>query len=642
MVRGKDKGIVALFICLKIISSFINWTPDWVINILSCSMGWFVYRIIGFRRDVIEQNLKLVFEKEKSETEIKRLALQNYQHYARTLFEILRSITWGEKEYLENTKITGLDNIASLLKAKKGGVFLGTHLGNWEVSISTVAVHGVPVDVVVKEAKSALGQKFLDWYRGRFGVGIFFETKTVKEIFNSFNSGRFTIFILDQFMGPPIGVPVSFFGKEAGTAAGLALFCEKRDLPVFPAYNYRDSKGKICIVIEPQVQYGQLSEDRGERIFQRTQKFNDAMEQMIRQHPEQWLWLHRRWKEFRGKSRWDKKRAMSYLVWLFLLVNGCSSSKPVTPTGIDLPPDPKISAPVIQAPLFSEEEDFSKIQEEKETPKPRVTKKQKESGKPKLSSKVEEGLGAQNTTEESPYFHVIPSDKIPFEIGERVEMDLRWLAVPAGRAILEVKEGPVINGRPTFQLWGNVLSSKIVDALYHIDNTAESFVDKEALLPYKFLLHMVESKQNKETRVAFDHVNGKAYYWAKRISERWGNMDVDRVDPLIPKAKDLWSAIYYARYLNYKLKEKQRFIVYENGQNWEVELTPVANELVTSRVGAFQCWKILVHVSLNNVLKPMGDVYMWLSDDSKKHLVKFDAKIKIGSLYGILTSIKER
>jgi hypothetical protein len=152
---------------------------------------------------------------------------------------------------------------------------------------------------------------------------------------------------------------------------------------------------------------------------------------------------------------------------------------------------------------------------------------------------------------------------------------------------------------------------------------------------------MVESKQNKETRVAFDHASAKAYYWAKRISERWGNLDVDRVDSLVPQAKDLWSAIYYARYLNYKLNEKQKFFVYENGQNWEVELTPVANELVTSRVGAFQCWKVLVSVSLNNVLKPMGDVYMWLSDDSKKYLVKFDAKIKIGSLYGVLSSIKE-
>ena len=243
--------------------------------------------------------------------------------------------------------------------------------------------------------------------------------------------------------------------------------------------------------------------------------------------------------------------------------------------------------------------------------------------------------------DKSSAFHVIPSDKIPFEVGERVEMDLRWLAIPAGKAILEVREGPVMNGRPTFQLWGNVLSSKIVDAIYHVENTAESFVDRQALLPYKFLLHMVESKQNKETRVSFDHANGKAFYWAKRISERWGNLDVDRVDTLVPQAKDLWSAIYYARYLNYKLNEKQMFVVYENGQNWNVELTPVANELVTSRVGAFQCWKILVKVSLNNVLKPMGDVYMWLSDDSKKHLVKFDAKIKIGSLYGVLSSIRE-
>jgi KDO2-lipid IV(A) lauroyltransferase len=619
-----------LIVILKITSRILNVIPDRILNFISHGLAWFFYRIIRFRRKIIEENLTLAFGDEKSPTELSKIAADNYLHYAKILFEILRSITWTESDYLKRTVLVGKENLEGLLKQKKGGVFLASHLGNWEFAISTAATHGVPVDVVVKKSKSALGQKFLDSYRNRFGVGIFFETKTVKEIFSSINSGRFTAFILDQFMGPPIGVPVKFFGQKAGTAAGLALFCEKRDLPIFPAYNYRDSLGRMVTVIEPQVEYGPLAEDRETRIYQRTQIYNDAIERAIRKHPEQWLWLHRRWKEFRGESRWMKKSVQTTALLVMLLLVARCASQPATPTGIIIPPDPQISAPVIQAALPPEEEAVTSVKKKDKPPIKLKHVGKKSSDSPKAPE-----------TEKQTHFHIIPPDQIPFEVGERIEMDLRWLAIPAGKAVLEVKDGPVVSGRPTFQLWGNVLSSKIVDAIYHVDNTVESFIDREALLPYKFLLHMVESKQNKETRVAFDHASAKAYYWAKRISERWGNLELDRVDSLVPQAKDLWSAIYYARYLNYKLNEKQKFFVYENGQNWEVELTPVANELVTSRVGAFQCWKVLVSVSLNNVLKPMGDVYMWLSDDSKKYLVKFDAKIKIGSLYGVLSSIKE-
>ena len=233
-------------------------------------------------------------------------------------------------------------------------------------------------------------------------------------------------------------------------------------------------------------------------------------------------------------------------------------------------------------------------------------------------------------------------DRIPWEIGEKLEIDLTWTAIPAGRAVMEVNDGPAFNNRPTYQFTGNVLSSRLVDAFYHVDNSVESLIDKSGLVPYKFLVHMVESYQKKETRVAFDHAHHKAFYWAKRISQKWGNQDIDRSDDVSPEAKDMFSALYYVRVLNYSLGQKQTFPVYENGQNLDVELTPVANEVVTSRAGVFQCWKISVKVALNNVLKPMGDTFLWLSDDSKKYLVKFEAKLKYGALLGTLSSIQER
>jgi hypothetical protein len=90
------------------------------------------------------------------------------------------------------------------------------------------------------------------------------------------------------------------------------------------------------------------------------------------------------------------------------------------------------------------------------------------------------------------------------------------------------------------------------------------------------------------------------------------------------------------------LNKSQSFFIYENGQNWEVILTPVANEVVVTKAGAFQCWKIAIKIKLNNIFKQTGDVYGWLSDDSKKYLVKFEAKVQIGTIVGTLVSVKEK
>jgi hypothetical protein len=148
--------------------------------------------------------------------------------------------------------------------------------------------------------------------------------------------------------------------------------------------------------------------------------------------------------------------------------------------------------------------------------------------------------------------------------------------------------------------------------------------------------------QFKETRAVFDHTRNKAYYWSDRKSERWGNEVQNREDTIAANAIDMYSAIYYARMLNFKIGETQEFAVYENNKNLTVTLIPVANELVATPVGTFQCMKIRTIVHLNNVLKPTGDMFVWLSDDFKKYIVKFDATLKIGSLRGTLVELRDR
>jgi len=608
-------------------------------------LGWFY--LVPIRRKVVKENLRLAFPSLTNQ-ELDRLARDNYRHYGKCLIEILLSLSWSPETYRKKVVIEGLENAERHYRAGRGGFFLTCHLGNWEVLVGSGASWGIPVDIVVKRAQNQTAEQLLKWYRNRLGVGVLIETGTAKDILRSISKGRFVGFILDQFMGPPIGLPVTFFGHQAGTTVSLALLTEKRDTPILPAYSYRDKKGILHTVIEPALKLPAFSEDKNTRLFEKTQYFNHIIEERVRMFPDQWLWLHRRWKAYRGEPRWLPAKLLApTTALLMILLAGCSTPG-TTPTGIALPPDPTVNVPTFQeAPpetISSNETDVAPAP----APAPAVVAPVKpapvKKTKKKKGDKSPAAIHSPGDVKPMPpsNFFVVPSEKIPFEIGEQLEIELGWLALPAGRAIIEVRKGEPFNGRPTYHFWGNALSSKLVDAIYHIDNTIESFVDTAGFIPYKFLLHMVETHQNKETRVSFDHVSKKAFYWAKRVSKKWGDANDDRGDELVPQAKDLFSGIYFARTLNYKLNQTQTFYVYENGKNWQVELTPVANELIVSKVGAFQCWKIKVDVKLDNVLKPTGDIFMWLSDDSKKYLVKFDAKIKIGSLHGNLKSIRER
>jgi Kdo2-lipid IVA lauroyltransferase/acyltransferase len=603
---------------------------------LGASLGWFWFHIVRFRRETVLENMRLAFGHEKSEKQLRELAAKNFRHYGLTCIEIIVSATWRKEDYLKNVPCEGMEHLERALAKGRGAYGLNCHLGNWEWVIGSLIARGIPGDVVVKHSKNPDLDRFLFWYRAKMGSGVFYESGSVKEILGSVASGRIVGFILDQFMGPPIGLPVTFFGKEAGTAAGLALLTEKRSAPVVPMYSYRDENDRLRTVVEPELELPPLSEERIDRMYEKTQIYNDTIEKCVRRHPDQWLWLHRRWKPFRGQSRWlpSKALATSMVALVFFLAAGCvSQSTTDTPTGIAFPPEPEVNLPDVKTQVEVPAEENAEDAKGEEKKVPEVSEKEKKKN-PKTAAVAKPAKVKKA--------RVFKSDQIPFEIGERQVIALDWTALRAGEVKLEVKEGFPFKGRPTFRFTGKVLSSAVVDTIYHVDNTIESFVDKEWLLPYKFLLHMVETHQLKETRAAFDHKLNRVHYWAKRLSKKWGDELQDRQDVLAPQAVDMFTALYYARLLEFQKDKPVEFTVYENNQNLVVGLLPVANEIVQTKSGVYQCWKLAVTVKLENVLKPTGEMFLWLSDDFKKYIVKFEAKLKIGSLRGELISLRER
>lgn len=626
-----------IFRLLIAFSKFLNFMPRSFRIALGSAVGWVWFHVVRFRREIVLENLRIAFGSEKSEAEIRALAARNFRHYGLTLVEIAQSVTWSKADYEREVPADGIEHLRQAI-AKGHGVFgLNSHLGNWEWVIGSVMSRGIPGDVVVKRSKNPGLDRFLLNYRQNMGIGIFYESGTARDILRSLSRGRLVGFILDQFMGAPIGLPVTFFGKEAGTAIGLALLTEKKEAPIVPMYSYRDENDRLRAVIEPELTLPAFSENREDRLYEKTQFYNDVLERLVRKHPDQWLWLHRRWKTYRDEPRWKRSTvtAPALATLLLALVMGCASTSPTdTPTGIALPPDPVVSVPDEKAIESVEIVEDVKV----ETPVPAVEPKKedsKEKKKPAPPPPAKKRPAAFNQRSFTP-------EQLPFEMGERMTIALNWTAIPAGEVKLEVKEGFPFHGRPTYRISGSVLSSKVVDTIYHIENSIETYVDRQWLLPYKFLLHMVETAQLKETRAAFDHKLNKVHYWSKRISKKWGDQVQDRVDNSYPLARDMFSALYYARTMDYEMGKPREIPVYENAQNLMVTLVPVANELVHTKAGAFQCWKLSLTVKIENVLKPSGDLFLWLSDDSKKYIVKFDSKLKIGSLKGELIQLRER
>jgi len=288
-------------------SRFLNLLPNRVVLFFGDVLGWLWFRLIPVRKKVVVANITVAFGEELSPKEIQRLAARSLRHIGRVVFESIRSIVWSVDDFKRKVGFRGLEHLESYLQEKRGGFVISLHLGCWELNAGAGVAQGIPVDVIAKFARQEGMEPLMAWFRNRLGVNVIPETRSTPQILASVASGRWIGFMLDQFMGPPAGIPATFFGKTAGTTASLAALSEQHKIATVLGYTYRDERGRVTMVIEP-ISYPAFSEDLTQRIWEKTQFLNDLLEKKVRQYPEQWMWLHRRWKPFNGVPKWNLQK----------------------------------------------------------------------------------------------------------------------------------------------------------------------------------------------------------------------------------------------------------------------------------------------------------------------------------------------
>jgi KDO2-lipid IV(A) lauroyltransferase len=261
--------------------------------------GRLIYRLLPFRRDVILENLRRVFGTSVPETEIVRLAQAHYAHLWRLAVEFIR-FRWLSAE--RKSALIRVDNVEALARALdrgKGVLVLTGHFGNFEVATIAGLRHFPQMRGRFHFVRRPIRPLWLDalvnrrFRRGGFGV--LGKRGSLDAILGRLEAGDLVVFPFDQHAAPPDGIPIDFFGHPAGTFKSLAIMALATGAPVVPASSWREADGSHVLRFEdalPLIECDNVNEE----IRRNTRAYNAMIEVLVLRHPEQWYWVHRRWK----------------------------------------------------------------------------------------------------------------------------------------------------------------------------------------------------------------------------------------------------------------------------------------------------------------------------------------------------------
>jgi KDO2-lipid IV(A) lauroyltransferase len=190
----------------------------------------------------------------------------------------------------------GFENFDAAQRRGKGVLFLTAHLGGWEIGSYAHSIYGHPLRVVVRALDNPYLDRMVDQYRTLHGNTTFEKQDFARGLIAAMRAGETVGLLMDQNMTPPAGVFVDFFGIPACTASGIARVALRTEASVVPAFTIWDEAlRKYRITFAPRLTLVKTGDDEGD-VLAATQQFTSVIEDYVRKYPDQWLWVHRRWK----------------------------------------------------------------------------------------------------------------------------------------------------------------------------------------------------------------------------------------------------------------------------------------------------------------------------------------------------------
>jgi len=259
------------------------------------ALAWLVYMFHVRLRHVGMRNLALAFP-EKGHRERARILRGEFTSLGRQLAEVCHFPKYTRRNVTQVVVYDGFENYERAFARGKGVLFLTAHFGGWELSAFTHSLHGHWMHVVMRPMDNVYLDRLIRQYRTMHGNTTVDKDNFVRGLLAAMKAGEVVGILMDTNMTPPQGVFVNFFGIPACTASGLARIALRTDAAVVPTFTIWDPVlRKYRLRFDPGVKLVRTGDDEAD-IAANTQVFTKIIEDYVRRYPDQWLWVHRRWK----------------------------------------------------------------------------------------------------------------------------------------------------------------------------------------------------------------------------------------------------------------------------------------------------------------------------------------------------------
>lgn len=274
---------------------------------LGGTFGHLLFYIWGSRRRIAIENIEKTMSssqlaKGNNETDDLKhepqaafsIAKETFKNLGKSFIEIIKIYYGFGKRIIDSVEIKGIENYRKARSKNKGIIFITGHCGNWELMAIAFGAKVDDVSVVARVQNNPYLNKLLKKVRARYGNSIIYKKGALKGILSELKKNRIVGILMDQSVFKSDGYAVDFLGRPAWTTKMPSLIARKTGAAVLPIFinRYRDQH---VINIYPEVDLLQ-GEDTEKATLHDTKRFSGFIEDYIKQHPLEWLWIHRRWK----------------------------------------------------------------------------------------------------------------------------------------------------------------------------------------------------------------------------------------------------------------------------------------------------------------------------------------------------------
>ena len=246
----------------------------------------------------------------------KKISKTSAVNFGSIFIEVL-SFPVLKNEMQNHVKIIGLEHLQNYINSKerqgRGAVIATCHSDNWELMGGAFAQNGIPLVGVAKKQRSSGVDKFMNEYRTLIGMHITYKNG-VREMYQMLDEGHFIGLIMDQDVGRHDGVVVKFFNRATNYVTGAAAMSRFKGVPIFPAFMHKNSDGTHTLEIQPPL-FVERTNDKRADIYKMTQLLATLIENHIRKYPQEWFWLHDRWKSMRTEFTPEEVEAINQKIF---------------------------------------------------------------------------------------------------------------------------------------------------------------------------------------------------------------------------------------------------------------------------------------------------------------------------------------